>query len=255
MPASPPARPSRPGTADRLTSNAVTAIIGVIAAMAFLFSFGNVTLLCIHLGVPRMIAWMVSPAVDLSVTGLLLGQSALAQRRRSDHEAAPSLWKPRLMLFFCGAFTLALNTAGPLAQGRTGTACVDAVLPVLLMAWSEVGPWIIRELNAGIAQDILQPAREDEQTRETARDKAATPVPMLPARLVHKARALDAAHRQAHDGRPISRDSLKKELAISTDRASSLIRIIRAETSAPPGDDTTIKTERTPPSRSLPAAA
>jgi len=126
---------------------------------------GNVTLLCIHLGIPRIIAWMASPADDLSVTGLLLGQNALAQQRHHDGETGPSLWKPRLMLSFCGAFTLALNTADPIAQGRTGTACVDAVLPILLMAWSEVGPWMIREPNAGTAQDAAQPGTEEEQAR------------------------------------------------------------------------------------------
>ena len=140
------------------------------------------------------------------------------------------------MLFFCGAFTLALNTAGPIAQGRTGTACVDAVLPVLLMAWSEVGPWMIRELNAGTAQDSSQPGMEEEQARMATSEKAAAPAPMLPARLVRAAGALDAAHRQAHDGRPISRDSLKKELGISTDRAGSLMRVIGAAT-GPPGAD------------------
>jgi len=52
-----------------------------------------------------------------------------------------------------------------------------------------------------------------------------------------------AIHRQAHDGRPISRDSLKKELGISTDRASSLIRVIRAAAGPPGAGDSGTKPE------------
>ena len=41
--------------------------------MTFAFSLGNVTRLCLDLGITAWIAWLVGPAVDLSVIGLLTG--------------------------------------------------------------------------------------------------------------------------------------------------------------------------------------
>lgn len=63
--------PPVPGEA--LTRRAVTVITSVIAIMTFIFSFGNVTELCLHLGINAGIAWPVGAAVDLSVVGLLTG--------------------------------------------------------------------------------------------------------------------------------------------------------------------------------------
>ena len=52
------------------------------------------------------------------------------------------------MLRFCGILTLALNTAGALGHRQFGTALVDAVGPALLIGWSEVGPWLLRQVYA-----------------------------------------------------------------------------------------------------------
>ncbi|MBO8195589.1 DUF2637 domain-containing protein, partial [Streptomyces oryzae] len=57
---------------DRLTQYLVTAVMAVIAALAFVFSFGNVWALALRLGVPRPIAPLIAPTVDLSVVGLLV---------------------------------------------------------------------------------------------------------------------------------------------------------------------------------------
>ena len=54
----------------------------------------------------------------------------------------------RRMLRFCGLLTLALNTAGSIAGRQYGTALVDTVGPALLMGWSEVGPWMLRQIHA-----------------------------------------------------------------------------------------------------------
>ena len=45
--------------------------------MTFAFSLGNVTRLCVNLGITAWIAWPVGPAVDLSVVGLLTGMRFL----------------------------------------------------------------------------------------------------------------------------------------------------------------------------------
>jgi hypothetical protein len=52
---------------------AVTAIMGTVVGLTFLFGFGNVLNLALRLGVPLWVAPLVAPAVDLSILGLLLG--------------------------------------------------------------------------------------------------------------------------------------------------------------------------------------
>jgi hypothetical protein len=58
--------------------------------------------------------------------------------------------------------------------------------------------------------------------------------PVLPAELVQQARLLDAQHRRANYGKPISRDNLKVGLSVATDKATALVHIIRAERDASP---------------------
>jgi hypothetical protein len=199
-------RPKIPGEA--LTRGAVSVITAVIAVMTFSFSLGNVTLLCVRLGIPAWIAWLIGAAVDLSVVGLLTGIRFLSLHGYTDDQ----LRKPRRMLVFCGMLTLALNTAGAISHRDIGTALVDAVGPMLLIGWSEVGPWMMREIYTICSADP---------------DLA--PVPVPDGELLERARHLDAEHRAA-TGRPISRDTLRGQLRIARDRASALVTVIRAET-------------------------
>src|ERR1700731_1479526 len=110
--------------------------------------------LALSLGIPPRIAWLVSPPVDLSVIGLLLGMRSLTQHGYP----AKRLRKPAWMLRLCAAITIALNTAGPAMHHQVGAALVDAILPILLMLWGEVGPWLLREMYA-----VSQPAPHPEQ--------------------------------------------------------------------------------------------
>jgi hypothetical protein len=146
------------------------------------------------------------------------------------------LWKLRLMLCVCGLLTLALNTAGPATHGRLGAALVSAVLPVLLLGWSEVGPSLLHELYAipQAVPDTRQASDRTEDKKADVKPIAATPL-RLPPGQVAMARSLDAEHRQANRGRPISRDTLRSQLGCSTTRASAIIKIIRTEANAAPG--------------------
>ena len=210
---------------EALTRRAVTVIAAAIVVMAFAFSLGNVTRLCLELGITAWTAWLVGPAVDLSVVGLLAGMRYLSLHGYTSAQLAG----PRRMLRFSGLVTLALNTAGAIGHRQFGTALVDAVGPALLIGWSEVGPWLLRQIRA-----VSPPPAAGKPAPPEKAPAAPRPV-VLPAGLLARTRALDAEHRAA-TGRPISRDTLRARLRISRDRASALVAAVRAEASAgPPG--------------------
>jgi flagellin-like protein len=107
-------RPAPSGEA--MTRRAVTSITAAIVVMAFAFSLGNVTRLCLDLGIAAWIAWLIGPSVDLSVVGLLLGVRFLSQHGYTDAQLA----RLQRMLRFCGLLTLALNTAGACVRAPPG---------------------------------------------------------------------------------------------------------------------------------------
>jgi hypothetical protein len=200
-----------------LTRRAITVITAAIVVMSFVFSLGNVTRLCLDLGITAWIAWLVAPAVDLSVVGLLTGIRFLSLHGYTDGQLA----RPRYLLRFCGLLTLALNTASALGHRQFGTALVDGVGPGLLIGCSEVGPWLLRQVYA-----VCLPVPDQPQA-----PPASVQPPVLPGALLARARELDAGHRAA-TGRPISRDTLRAQLRIGRDRASALVAAVRAEATA-----------------------
>ena len=121
----PSQQPRLPLPGAALTRRAVTVITAAIVVLTFAFSLGNVTRLCLALGITGWIAWLVAPAVDLSVAGLLTGIRFLSLHGYTSAQLA----RPRRLLRFCGLLTLALNTAGALCHRQFGTALVDAVGP------------------------------------------------------------------------------------------------------------------------------
>ena len=207
-----------------LTRRAVTAVAAAVMVITFAFSLGNVTRLCLDLGITVWIAWLVGPAVDLSVIGLLVGIRFLSLHGYKDDELAGL----RRMLRFCGLLTLALNTAGAIGHHQYGTALVDAVGPALLIGWSEVGPWLLHQIFAVCQATAPEPSapRNPEAVQR--------PAAALPARQLARTRELDAEHRAA-TGRPISRDALRARLQIGRDRAGDLVRAVRAEAAAAAG--------------------
>ncbi|MGD0247202.1 MAG: hypothetical protein ABSB59_43715 [Streptosporangiaceae bacterium] len=209
---------------EELTRRAITVITAAIVTMALAFSVVNVTRLCLDLGVIAWIAWLIGPSVDLSVIGLLTGIRFLSLHNYTDAQLA----RLHRFLRFCGLLTLALNTAGAFWHLQFGTASVDAIGPVLLIGWSEAGPWLLREINAVCAPAAREPAATG---GPQARPAAAARSVEIPAGLLARTRELDAEHRAA-TGRPISRDNLRARLCIGRDRASALIAAVRAEAAA-----------------------
>ena len=131
-----------------LTRRAVTVITAAIVVMTFAFSLGNVTRLCLDLDITAWIAWLVGPAVDLSVVGLLTGMRFLSLRGYTDDQPA----RLQRMLRFCGLLTLALNTAGALGHRQYGTALVDAVGPALLIGWRDRKSTRLNSSHGGISR-------------------------------------------------------------------------------------------------------
>ncbi|MBK3596816.1 DUF2637 domain-containing protein, partial [Streptomyces sp. MBT51] len=128
---------------ERFTRRTVTVVMAVIAALAFVFSFGNVWASALRLGVPHPIAPLIAPMVDLSVVGLLVALRFLALRGVPKRE----LKTGTRLLHLCGLLTLALNTAEPLLAGRYGRACLDTVAPLLLLGWGHVGPAFLAQFH------------------------------------------------------------------------------------------------------------
>jgi len=117
-----------PGTPVRL----VAMIVGVVVGLTFLFAFGNVATLGIRLGVSTYVAFLVAPAVDLSVVALLVGTRHLILHGGP----AGAVRSARRLLIFASMVTLALNVAEPLIAGDYGKAAFDAVGPLLLIGFS-----------------------------------------------------------------------------------------------------------------------
>lgn len=214
--------------------------------MTFLFGFGNVLSLALRLGVPVWVAPLVAPAVDLSILGLLLGIRHLALTGASVEVLRPA----RRLLIFASVVTLALNVADPLVEGEFGKAAFDAVGPLLLIGWAEVGPAFLQAISAVSAQTRDAESSGTEHTVSTVRvalDSADDPIqphnavanhlPQGHRRMPHQgisddlleqARKEDAAYRAAHQ-KPISADTLRIKLGIGAARARQLVKVVRAE--------------------------
>src|SRR3954468_2600856 len=142
---------------DRMTQRTITAVVIVIAALAFVFSFGNVWALALRLGVPSPIAPLIAPMVDLSAVGLLVALRYLSLRGGPAEQIKAAT---RLM-HLSGLLTLALNIAEPIVAEHYGRAAVDAVAPLLLLGWGAVGPQLLRPFHT-VAHPATQAAAEPE---------------------------------------------------------------------------------------------
>ncbi|MEV6242644.1 hypothetical protein [Lentzea sp. NPDC051838] len=225
--------------AGGLVVRAVTWIMAAVVGLTFLFGFGNVLSLGLRLGVPVWVAPLVAPAVDLSILGLLLGIRHLALINAPIEVLRPA----RRLLIFASLVTLALNVADPIVAGEYGKAAFDAVGPVLLIGWAEVGPGFLQAIgaanlseaaavprNRGMEQRIVKLENEakggfgsDSRMRNQTRARS-RPLEQC----LDEARQADAAHRSAHQ-KPISAETLRVWLGIGAAPARQLVKIVRAE--------------------------
>ncbi|MDH6125516.1 DUF2637 domain-containing protein [Kitasatospora sp. GP82] len=238
---------------DRLTQRTVTVVMAVIALLAFVFSFGNVWALALRLGVPHPVAPLIAPMVDLSVIGLLVGLRLLSLRGVPQEELTAAT---RLM-HLCGLLTLALNVAEPLVAKHYGRAAVDAVAPLLLLGWGQVGPQFLRHFHALSAPNpaeapVLVPAMERladplasldptpepilvrpsgpalapavvvtaEPAPVSAKTTASATLPVVPEALLAAARRIAETH-HAEQGEHITPGQLKARLGVTLPLATA----------------------------------
>jgi hypothetical protein len=211
-----------------LIRRGLTTVVFVIAGLSFAFGFGNGWLLGLELGVPSWIAPLVAPAVDLSVVALLATLHYLRARG-----ATGRLVGPRLLLICCGLTTFALNTMRSVLAGATGRACFDAIAPMLLIGWSEVGPRLLALLHGTVPGDSECEEYGGQDETASSKDRPG-PSPDL----IEQARQLDREYRQ-RAGRPITRDRLRASLHVSNAVTGELLKYLRdsANTSRSATDD------------------
>ncbi|GDY52261.1 hypothetical protein SVIO_028840 [Streptomyces violaceusniger] len=185
------------------------------------------------------------PAVDLSVLGLLLGTRYLALQGASREQLRPA----RRLLVFSSLMTLALNVTDPLLAGENGKAAFDAVGPLLLIGWAEVGPGLLQAISG--AGSETSPESERSRVQEDPVDHAAMVAGwedvdveqtlVLPSDLgdqhgqfgpggddlLERALVEDARHWKAHQ-RPISAETLRKRLHVGAARSRMLVAMVRS---------------------------
>jgi hypothetical protein len=237
--------------------------MSVVVGLTFLFGLGNVWLLALRLGVPGYVAPLVAPAVDLSVLGLLVAIRELAVRGAPAQEVRAA----KRLLLFASVVTLALNVAEPALAGNPGKAAFDAVGPLLLIGWGEVGPGLLGVMagprptrrvavlpgrgavaetgSSGEIASTVRPkqgglAREDAAAIVTATsDSGSAERSERPGSesdreareqdLLHRARAEDVLHWQEYH-RPISAGTLAKRLHVGSRKARKIVTRLRSET-------------------------
>ncbi|SFI64284.1 hypothetical protein [Amycolatopsis regifaucium] len=217
----------------------VTVIVGVIVGLTFMFGFGNVLAFGLQLGVPGWVAPLVAPAVDLSVLALLIAIRQLSLRGASAEVIRPA----RRLLLVSSVVTLALNVAEPLIAGEIGRALFDAVGPLLLIGWADVGPALLREL-ASAAPPAEQPAPSPNRRAPAVPEGSSDTWPQeidtspsptkrsslskLDDDLIGRAIEVDRLHREEHQ-RPVSAEGLMRQFGLGAERSRLLMRTVRAK--------------------------
>ncbi|WP_409493988.1 hypothetical protein [Amycolatopsis sp. cmx-11-12] len=226
----------------------VTVMMGLVIGLTFLFGFGNVLNLALKLQVPVFVAPLVAPAVDLTVLGLLVGTRHLALSGASEDVLRPA----RRLLLAASVVTLLLNIADPVCASQWGKAAFDAVGPLLLIGWAEVGPGLLRALSAASDPGTGQQSNSSEPKDDSVEQGERGPRPLrrdqqvgaahgrasdLDEELVERARLADADHWRRYQ-RPISAETLRKQFRVGATTSRALVAKVRPE-SGPQGATST----------------
>lgn len=163
-----PAATQEADKVERWVYRIVLFVMAVVPLLAFLFSFGNVGDLGVHLGVDKRIAYLTGPGVDLFVTGLNVAATWLSHKGRTEKQ----LWPVHALSAFCGLIMFALNCGPAFYARHFELAGFNAVGPFLLIAMGLVGPWLLRQLA-----DAREAAPARHKTDRGTAQPAPAPVP------------------------------------------------------------------------------
>ena len=216
--------------ADKLTR--MTAVLAAVAvtAVAAMISYEHTVDVVTRHGAAGLTGHLYSVVIDgpLVVASMVIADSA---RRRV--RAGMLAW---VMLAAGIVATVTVNLLSGTEYGILGA--IIAAWPAAAFAGTYellmtlVRRTASREADLGQGKAVLQAVPVLTPAGEGPSSPAAEP--RKPAaqdfqELLGQARLLDARHHMANDGKPISRENLRRELRTSTDRASRIIRAIRAE--------------------------
>lgn len=214
----------------------VTITMGLVIGLTFLFGFGNVLNLALKLQVPVFVAPLVAPAVDLTVLGLLVGTRHLALSGAPDEVLRPA----RRLLMAASSATLLLNVADPVCAGQWGKAGFDAVGPLLLIGWAEVGPALLRTLQtaespgerrADRGSPALEFSAEPNRLAMVDQERWVDKLPAVADAKLERARTLNREHWNLYR-RPISAETLRRELGVGSAASRKLCATVRSEMKA-----------------------
>ncbi|NIY64083.1 hypothetical protein SMALB_2032 [Streptomyces malaysiensis] len=165
--------------------------------------------------------------------GLLLGTRYLALQGAGREQLRPAC----RLLVFSSVMTLALNVTDPLLAGQNGKAAFDAVGPLQLIGWAEVGRGLLQAISGAGGETAPEseraevqeyPVEHAVQTIEQARVNAERPhVPdegdqrsqLTPGGddLLERTLTEIAWHWETHQ-RPISAETLRKRPHVGSGR-------------------------------------
>ncbi|MCQ6246140.1 hypothetical protein EC608_010510 [Streptomyces malaysiensis subsp. malaysiensis] len=174
--------------------------------------------------------------------GLLLGTRYLAL-----HGAPPEQLRPaRRLLIISSVMTLALNVTDPLLASQSGKAAFDAVGPLLLIGWAEVGPGLLQAISGVGSEEpatpepdatehlVIHAAVGTEEAHANVEDACSPPFKGRDQQnqpgpeeddLLERAQREDARHWEAHR-RPISAETLRKRLHVGAARSRMMVAMV-----------------------------
>ncbi|ORT47646.1 hypothetical protein KBI5_18630 [Frankia sp. KB5] len=190
--------------------------MAVTAVSAAVSSFSGLRSLAVATGWP---AWL-APLLPLTIDAYAVTATRvwLARSTRSARARRFARWNALLAvgLSLVGNGFWHLAEAGIVALGWPVVLAAGSVPPVVLGLLSHLA--VLR------GEDEPEPGTAAVPGRTPSQDTAG---PEAEDSLLSAARAADAEYRATHDGRPITRDALRKALQVSTARAGEVMRELR----------------------------
>lgn len=201
----------------------VTAGMTVAAASAAVASFSGLQGLAYIAGWPARLAWLLPVTLDAyAMTSARVWLAATTRTTGARRFARANA---------IGAIAASIAGNATYHAARTGLLSVSWPIVVLVGAVPAAVLGLTAHLHALRGRSEARPRDDaEETTREPhgRRTRRRHPRYRSEDELINAARAADARHREANDGRPITRDALRTELRVSNGRATQLRRHLTA---------------------------